>query len=91
MLRITMKKDKKRSRILYLEGKVCQEWVRELQSEMEKGINDGERIILDFSKVSYLDSEAAEMINKFPPNKVETRNGSLFIQAMLNEKARGIN
>jgi anti-anti-sigma regulatory factor len=91
MLRITIKRDKKRTRILYLEGKICQEWVRELQSEMEKGISDGERIILDFSKVSYLDAEAAGMINEFPPNKVESRNGSLFIQAMLNEKVRGAN
>lgn len=86
MLRITVKKEKERTRILYLEGKICQEWVSELLSEIDRGLSEKDKIILDLAQVSYLDTEAAEIINRFPPNKVERRNGSLFIRTMLRKK-----
>ncbi len=88
MLRITAKKEGKKIRVLYLEGKISREWVRELQSEITRGISQGERIILDFSKVSFLDDEAAGMINDFPLQKVEKRNCSLFIRTMLGMENR---
>ena len=89
MLRITIKREGKKTKILYLEGKISQEWMMELQSEIEKGMDKGEKIILDFLKVRYLDEEAARMLNQFPPEKVEKRNCSLFIQEMLRIGKRG--
>ena len=83
MLRINAKKEGEKTKVLYLEGKVCQGWLKELESEIDKGIKEGEKVIVDFSKVSYIDEQAAEMFNKFPIKKVEKRNGSLFIRTML--------
>ena len=83
MLRINAKKEGEKTKVLYLEGKVCQGWLKELESEIKNGIKEGEKIIVDFSKVSYIDEQAAEMFNQFPIKKVEKRNGSLFIRTML--------
>jgi len=83
MLRITVKNPSKNKTVLFLEGKVCQEWVKELQAEIEKGIKEGKKVILDFSKVNYLDEKAVKMINRLPPKKIEKRNCSLFIRTML--------
>lgn len=86
MLRITAKREGKRRKVLYLEGKIRQEWVKELRSEIDKGIDEGRKVILDFSRVSFIDEEAASMIKMFPLQKVERRNGSLFIRTMLRSE-----
>ncbi len=88
MLRITEKEEGKDKRVLYLEGKICQEWVRELNSVIIRGIREGKKVILDFSKVSFLDEEATKMINQFSSDQVGKRNCSLFIQSMLNSEGR---
>lgn len=89
MLRITEKNYSRNKTVLFLEGKIFQEWVQQLQAEVEKGIKKGKKIILDFSKVSYLDEEAAKRINRFPLQKVKKRNCSLFIRTMLGMEDRG--
>ncbi|UCE22675.1 MAG: anti-sigma factor antagonist [Candidatus Aminicenantes bacterium] len=89
MLRITVKKEGKKSRVLFLEGKVCQKWIEELSAEIDRGLNKGEKIVLDFSKVGFIDEETADMINRLPFQKVEKRNGSLFIRTMLKMEDQG--
>jgi anti-anti-sigma regulatory factor len=54
-----------------------------LEAEINKGIKKGGKVIVDFSKVSYMDEKVAEMFNLFPKKKVEKRNGSLFIRTLL--------
>lgn len=88
MLRITVKKKGQRQKILYLEGKICQEWLQELRAEISKGMEEGTKLILDFSKVRYLDEETAEMLRGLPPEKVEQRNSSLLIQELLKVDPR---
>jgi anti-anti-sigma regulatory factor len=83
MLRITVKKEAKKTRVLYLEGKICQKWIEELEAEIKRGLDKGEKIILDFTKVGFIDGETADMINRLPLQKVVKRNGSLFIRTML--------
>ena len=83
MLRITEKKEGEKTKILYLEGKICQDYVNELRIEIDKGIDTGERVILDFAKVNFLDDEAARMIRKFKDTRMSLRNCSLFIRTAL--------
>ncbi len=90
MLRITIKKEGKKTKVLYLEGKISQEWASELQAEIEKRVGKGEKVILDFLKVRYLDEEAAKMLNHYPSEIVEKRNCSLFIQEMLSMGKPGL-
>lgn len=88
MLRITAKEEGKAKRVLYLEGKICQEWRGELRAEISRGLKAGKKVVLDFSKVCFLDQEAADMINRFPHPKVQKRNGSLFIRTILKMKGQ---
>lgn len=83
MLRITVKKEGRKTRVLYLEGKICQKWIEELNAEIARGLDEGEKIVLDFSKVGFIDEETADMINRLPLQRVMKRNGSLFIRTML--------
>jgi len=83
MLRITEKKEGEKTKVLYLEGKICQDYLKELQVEIIKGINTGERVILDFAKVIFLDDEAARMLRKLKETRLSLRNCSLFIRTAL--------
>ena len=83
MLRISTKKEEKKIKILRLEGKICQPWMKELIAEIQRGIDEGEKIVLDLSKVSFLAEDSAEIIRQFSKKSVETKNGSLFIRSML--------
>lgn len=89
MFRITVKKEGKKARVLFLEGKVCHKWIEELSAEITRGMDKGEKIVLDFSKVGFIDEEAADMINRLPLQKVVKRNGSLFIRTMLKMENQG--
>ena len=91
MLRITEKKEGEKTKVLYLEGKLCQDYVKELQVEISKGMDTGEKVILDFAKVIFLDDEAARMIRRLKDTRLSLRNCSLFIRTALkmeDEKKR---
>lgn len=72
-----------------LEGKVSKQWLEELQSEIERSLNEGGKLALDFSKVSYIDEEGARLINLPHYNKIEKKNCSLFIRTLLGYESRG--
>ena len=83
MLRITEKKEGEKTKVLYLEGKLCQDYVKELQVEISKGMDTGEKVILDFAKVIFLDDEAARMLRGLKQTRLSLRNCSLFIRTAL--------
>jgi len=88
MLRITEKKEGAKKTVLFLEGKISQEYLRELESEIEKSINRSESLILDFSKVSFLDEKAAKMIQGFYDKKLGLRNCPLYIRTALRMEVK---
>jgi hypothetical protein len=83
MLRITEKIEGEKTKVLYLEGKICRGYIKELQIEIDKGIGTGKKIILDFGKVLFLDDEAARMIRKLKDTRLSLRNCSLYIRTAL--------
>lgn len=83
------RKRESKNKTLSLEGIICKGWVRELQSEIKRGLGEGGKIILDFSKVGHFDEETASMISQFPLQKAEQRSGSLFTRAMMSIENRG--
>jgi anti-anti-sigma regulatory factor len=89
MLRISEILDSQDHRVLLLEGKVCRQWLDELRTEIDRSVKAGEQLVLDFSKVTYIDEEGARLINRLPEEKVEKRNCSLFIRTMLSSEMRG--
>lgn len=88
MLRISTETQGAGTRLLRLEGKIFRSWVLELQAEIERGLKESKKVVLDFEKVSFLDEEAARMISRFPEDRVERRNCSLFIRTVLNMDTR---
>ncbi len=89
MLRITVKNNNMDVRILLLEGKVSKQWLEELRTEIERSIDDGKKLALDFSKVSFIDEEGARLINHPHYKKIERRNCSLFIRTLLGFESKG--
>lgn len=87
MLRITTENIGDEGRIFFLEGKVCHEWVKELHTEIMKGMSEGRKVILDFSKVRFIDEEGARMLQSLPQGKVEKKNLSLFLREILKREA----
>ena len=83
MLRITEKEEQDKTIILLLEGKVSQDWVKELKSQISSRLDKGNKIILDFAGVSYIDEEAVRMINRFSDQKLSCRNCSLYVRTAL--------
>jgi len=83
MLRITEKIEGERTKVLYLEGKISQEYVKELRAEIDKGMRTGERVVLDLAQVIFLDDEAARMIRQLQESRLSLRNCSLFIRTAL--------
>jgi hypothetical protein len=83
MLRITEKIEGEKTKVLYLEGKICRDYIKELRIEIDKGIGTGEKVILDLGKVMFLDDEAARMIRKLKDTRLSLRNCSLFIRTAL--------
>ncbi|MGD2294623.1 MAG: hypothetical protein PVF22_02150 [Candidatus Aminicenantes bacterium] len=75
--------------MLLLEGKVSQQWLHELRSEIDKSLSEGKRLILDFSKVTYIDEEGAKLVSRPHYKNIEKRNCSLFIRTMLDVNTRG--
>ena len=88
-MRINDKPGDRDHRVLLLEGKVCRQWLDELRLEIEKTIGDGKKLILDFSRVTFIDEEGARLINQFLSNSVERINCSLFISTLLDMDTRG--
>ena len=89
MLRITIQNKNRDDRILLLEGKVSKQWLEELRTEIERSLDDRKKLVLDFSKVTYIDEEGARLINLPHYNKIEKRNCSLFISTLLGFDSRG--
>jgi len=83
MLRISEKREGEKTKVLYLEGKLRQDNVKDLQGEIVKGINTGESVVLDFAKVVFLDDEAARLIKNLKDPRLTLRNCSLFIRTAL--------
>jgi len=83
MLRITAKKEGPKTRALYLEGKICGEYVKELQREVEEGMNRGEKMILDLSKVVFFDDRGRDLIKRLASKSLQLRNCPLYIRTAL--------
>ena len=89
MFRITAENEGNGKKILYLEGKLRQECVRELSSEIRRILDLGQEVVLDFSKVTFLHNDTAEVLRQFPSKRVSKRRCSLYVRGMLNQKERG--
>lgn len=89
MLRINVKREGGREKIFFLEGKISQDWVRELHMEIKKEIDEGRKVILDFSNVHFVDEEGAKMLHSLPPHKVKKRNLSPFVRELLKTGEQG--
>jgi anti-anti-sigma regulatory factor len=83
MLRITSTSDGQ-DRVLQLEGKICRQWVDELSMQIHSALGEHSQIILDFSKVSFIDEDAAQMLSRFSPGQLNMKNCSLYVRTIID-------
>jgi anti-anti-sigma regulatory factor len=89
LLRITEKSDGDDQRVLFLEGKVCCQWLSELRAEIKRAAQERKKLVLDFSRVSFIDEEGTGLINQSLSDSVKTVNCSLFIRKLLGMDTKG--
>ena len=87
MLRITKVPRQESLVTLKLEGQIASDWVEELESECLRWSQSKDCLILDFSGVSYIDAQGAEMIGRLNDNLKKERlkiiNCSPLVQDLL--------
>lgn len=90
VLRINEKSGDEEHKILQLEGKVCRQWLDELRTEIDRTVAEGKKLVLDFSRVTFIDEEGARLISRSLSDRVESINCSLFVRALLEMDSGGI-
>ena len=84
MLRISRTQENGSGITLKLEGKISAEWAGLLQQECEVLIDQGKRVVLDFSGISYLDDQGVKIVRHLRAGKIRILNSSAFIDELLN-------
>ena len=88
MLRITEISNSNNKVVLKLEGKIVDLWVAEFEKECMKYINQNtSELVLDFTNVSYISSEAITLLNSFK-DKIIIINAQPYLELCL--KNRGL-
>jgi len=85
MLRITQESEIPSEITLRLEGRLVTAWVGELERECLAWLAQGNRVLLDFSDVTFVDYQGAAMLKKLLTHNVEVINASPVILELLTE------
>lgn len=83
MLRITKESENMSSVTLRLEGQIMSTWVRVVESEVLRLIENEKCVILDFTDVKTIDSEGASMLKRIVKKGVRITNCSTLIHELL--------
>lgn len=86
MLRITTVEILENKTTIALEGRVVGSWAEELRRMCETVIRDVETLILDFSKVTFIDDAGLEVLKTLAQSRVHMVGCSLFLKELLRRK-----
>lgn len=85
MLRITEIKNSNGQIVLQLEGKIANSWIVELTKQCYSVLAYQKEVILDLSKVSYVDQQGICVLKVLLKENVKISNCSLFLSILLAE------
>ena len=83
MLRIDQVYENFSSVKLKLEGTLVGEWVSLLEQKILECLENNKKVLLDFSKLRFVDEHGMEMLRRMPPEKIEITNCPRFIEELL--------
>jgi anti-anti-sigma regulatory factor len=86
MLRITEIETDAETVTFLLEGKIVDEWVAEIKKECEAAFNRRSKIILDLSRVNFVDEQGVETIRALIRTRVKLVGCSIFLSELINLK-----
>jgi hypothetical protein len=85
MLRITEISGNRSPVTLTLEGRIVSEWVRLLDREARRVLNQKRPLRLDFTDVYYVDRDGVRLVHRLESMGVELANRPLWIRELLQE------
>ena len=85
MLRITRGPSNHRQVTLNLEGRLISDWVALLERECIQALDGGDRVQLDFSEVSRIDSKGADAVRQLASRGVRIVNCPDVIKDVLDD------
>ena len=87
MLRLTRTTRLPHEVIVLLEGQIVAEWVELLEAECLPLLQTDQRVLLDLSRVSYLDRRAARLLRDLAASSVQLINCPPLVADLLREDA----
>jgi anti-anti-sigma regulatory factor len=87
MLRLTRTTRLPREVILVLEGQVVAEWVGLLEEECLALLRTDQKVLLDLSRVSYLDRRAARLLRDLAAGSIMLINCPPLVAELIREDA----
>ena len=87
MLRLTRTTRLPHEVILLLEGQIVAEWVELLEAECLTLLQTDQQVLLDLSRVSYLDRRAARLLRDLAARSVQLINCPPLVADLLREDA----
>jgi anti-anti-sigma regulatory factor len=87
MLRLTRTTRLPHDVILLLEGQIVAEWVELLETECLTLLHTDQNVLLDLSRVSYLDQRAARLLRNLAARSVQLINCPPLVADLVTEDA----
>jgi len=87
MLRLTRTTRLPHEVIVLLEGQIVAEWVELLEAECLTLLQTDQQVLLDLSRVSYLDRRAARLLRDLAARSVQLINCPPLVADLLREDA----
>ena len=87
MLRLTRTTRLPHEVILLLEGQIVAEWVELLEAECLTLLQTDQNVLLDLSRVSYLDRRAARLLRNLAARSVQLINCPPLVADLVTEDA----
>jgi anti-anti-sigma regulatory factor len=83
MLRITETDTDGETTKLILEGRIIGQWVSEIRNCCEAALSEKRNLILDLSRVNFVDEQGLEVLKDLSRKKVRLTGCSIFLSELL--------
>ena len=83
MLRITKVAEDSTTVTMKLEGKLASDWVPLLEGECLSCVKENQKVLLDFSEVTFVDGRGAEVVNKLAGKGIKVVDCDELIKELL--------
>ena len=84
MLKIEVGERQRQQVTVRLEGRLVGPWVEEVRRACEPFLDNGARLTVDFSRVSFVDREGVALCRRLRQSRAALRNCSPFVKEQID-------